>query len=173
MPPRDRFAYYHRLNAAERAAYDASDRVLVVRADASLARPRESLEVAQALKARDRPTLQNASQRLIDSLVSALGVPAVRVRVAGSRPRDGEGELHGIYVPADGHHPARIRMWWLTAAQHRPVAPRTYLRELLHELGHHFDYTLYGLPMSLHTRGFFARESSLLRQVLDGASGLA
>lgn len=172
MPSRDRFAYYHRLSAAERAAYDASDRILVVRADTSLARSRECLQLARALRAGDRPTLQDASQQLIDSLVSALDVPPVRVRVAGTRPRDGEGELHGIYVPADGHHPARIRMWWLTAAQRRPVAPRTYLRELLHELGHHLDYTLYGLPMSLHTRGFFARESSLLRQVLDGASGL-
>lgn len=172
MPPPDRFAYYDRLNAEEREAYDASDRVLVVRAAASLARPRESLEVAQALRARDRDALQIASQDLIDSLVSALAVPPVRVRVAGFRPRDGEGELHAIYVPADGHHPGRIRMWWLTAKQRRPVAPRTYLRELLHELGHHLDFTLYGLPVSLHTRGFFARESSLLRQVLDGVGEL-
>lgn len=172
MSPRERFAYYDRLSTAERAAYDASDRILVVRAAVSLARPAESRAVADALRKADRDALQKASQGLIGSLVAALSVPQVRVRVAGSRPRDGEGELHAIYVPADGHHPARIRMWWLTAKRRLPVAPKTYLRELLHELGHHLDYTLYNLPVSLHTRGFFARESSLLRQVLDGTSAV-
>lgn len=172
MPPRERFAYYHRLGAVERAAYDASDRILVVRAARPLARPAESRGVARALREADREALERTSQVLVDSLVATLGVPRVRVRVAGSRPRDGEGELHALYVPADGYHPARIRMWWLTAKRRQPVAPKTYLRELLHELGHHLDYTLYDLPVSLHTRGFFARESSLLRQVLDGATAL-
>jgi hypothetical protein len=43
------------------------------------------------------------------------------------------------------------------------VKPRTFLRTLLHEVCHHVDMTLLDLPHSLHTLGFHARESSLLR----------
>ena len=45
------------------------------------------------------------------------------------------------------------------------VAPRTYLRTLLHEVCHHLDYALLGLPDSLHTEGFYQRESSLFHQI--------
>ncbi len=41
------------------------------------------------------------------------------------------------------------------------VAFRTFLRTLLHELCHHLDYTYLHLRDSLHTQGFYQRESSL------------
>ena len=53
-----------------------------------------------------------------------------------------------------------------TAKQRRVVAFRTYLRTLLHEVGHHFDYTLLRLPDSYHTEGFYKRESSLFKQLV-------
>ena len=40
-------------------------------------------------------------------------------------------------------------------------AYRTFLRTLLHELCHHLDYTYLHLRDSLHTQGFYQRESSL------------
>jgi uncharacterized damage-inducible protein DinB len=56
-----------------------------------------------------------------------------------------------------------------TARQQRVVAFRTYLRTLLHEVGHHLDYTLLGLADSFHTQGFYQRESHLFHQlVTDG-----
>jgi hypothetical protein len=48
-----------------------------------------------------------------------------------------------------------------TAKQRRVVAFRTYLRTLLHEVGHHIDYTKLKLRDSFHTEGFYKRESSL------------
>jgi len=49
------------------------------------------------------------------------------------------------------------------------VAFRTFLRTLLHEVGHHVDYTLLRLGDSFHTQGFYARESHLFHQlVTDG-----
>jgi len=48
---------------------------------------------------------------------------------------------------------------------------RTFLRTLLHELGHHLDYEMLGLPDSFHTEGFYKRESSLLRQLLGAETG--
>jgi hypothetical protein len=53
-----------------------------------------------------------------------------------------------------------------TARHKRAVAFRTFLRTLLHEVGHHLDYELLSLPDSFHTEGFFKRESSLFRQLV-------
>jgi DinB superfamily len=46
------------------------------------------------------------------------------------------------------------------------VAFRTYLRTLLHEVGHHLDYALLRLRDSYHTEGFYKRESSLFHQLV-------
>jgi hypothetical protein len=53
-----------------------------------------------------------------------------------------------------------------TARQARVVAFRTFLRTLLHEIGHHLDYTHLKLAESFHTGGFFRRESSLFHQLI-------
>jgi hypothetical protein len=53
-----------------------------------------------------------------------------------------------------------------TARHRRVVAFRTFLRTLLHEVGHHLDYTFLKLADSYHTEGFFKRESSLFRQLV-------
>jgi NAD(P)-dependent dehydrogenase (short-subunit alcohol dehydrogenase family) len=47
------------------------------------------------------------------------------------------------------------------------VAFRTFLRTLLHELGHHLDYELFELEETFHTEGFYKRESSLFNQLVD------
>jgi hypothetical protein len=49
------------------------------------------------------------------------------------------------------------------------VAYRTFLRTLLHEVCHHLDYAYLHLGDSLHTQGFYQRESSLFA-ALGGAS---
>jgi hypothetical protein len=91
----------------------------------------------------------------------AFRVPPVWVRVAARRPHNQRGELHGLYSP--GTPPARdtISLWMFTAKRAQVVAPRTFLRTLLHELCHHLDYTHLRLRDSLHTQGFYQRESSL------------
>jgi hypothetical protein len=57
-----------------------------------------------------------------------------------------------------------------TAKQRRVVAFRTYLRTLLHEVGHHIDYAYLRLPDSFHTEGFYKRESSLFAQLVPAAT---
>jgi hypothetical protein len=57
-----------------------------------------------------------------------------------------------------------------TARQRRVVAFRTYLRTLLHELGHHLDYRYLKLADSFHTQGFYQRESSLFHQLVPDLS---
>jgi hypothetical protein len=60
----------------------------------------------------------------------------------------------------------KIQLWMRTAKQRRVVAFRTYLRTLLHEVGHHVDYAHLRLRDSYHTEGFYKRESSLFHQLV-------
>src|SRR5512145_873973 len=160
------FGYYARLTRAQQAVYRKSDAVTEIRLD----RP-ETLRpavdtLAAALAAEDRPATQRASERLVGGLAHAMGMPAVRVEVLAARPHAGWGELHGLYTAERGRAPT-IQLWMRTAKRKRVVAFRTYLRTLLHEVGHHVDYTLLRLPESYHTEGFYKRESSLFHQLVS------
>jgi hypothetical protein len=161
------FAYYARLNRAQQAIYRKSDAIATVH----LPRP-EVLhplveDVATALAAESRPDTQAASERLVRGLIHELGIPPVAVEVLAARPHRRWGELHGLYTNERGRAP-KIQLWMRTAKQRRVVAFRTYLRTLLHELGHHIDYTMLRLQDSFHTEGFYKRESSLFHQLVPG-----
>jgi hypothetical protein len=54
-----------------------------------------------------------------------------------------------------------------TAKRGQVVAFRTFLRTLLHEVCHHLDYHYLHLRESYHTEGFFQRESSLFRVIVQ------
>jgi hypothetical protein len=159
------FAYYARLTPAQQAVYRRSDRVTELPLpQADLFRPLVE-DLAHALASESRARTQAASARLVEGLVRALGLPPVEVQVLAVRPHRRWGELHGLYTAEPGRR-ARIQLWMRTAKRRRVVAFRTYLRTLLHELGHHIDYTLLRLPESFHTEGFYKRESSLFHQLL-------
>src|SRR5918912_1433718 len=91
-------------------------------------------------------------------------ITEVRVQVLAARPHARWGELHGLYTVTRGQRPT-IQLWMRTAKQKRVVAFRTYLRTLLHEVGHHVDYALLRLADSFHPEGFYKRESSLFYQL--------
>lgn len=110
--------------------------------------------------------VERVSQRIADGVCVGLGVSKLRVRVQERRPHDVRGELHGLYVPSNTAGTDTITLWMLTAKRGQVVAYRTFLRTLLHELCHHLDYTYLHLRDSLHTQGFYQRESSLFA-VLD------
>jgi hypothetical protein len=163
-----RFPYYERLSANDRAIYRASDRIN----DVPLAG--EGLDALRALTAALEPALasdqparvRTASAALSRALCASLGLRAPELRVLHVRPRGADdSELHGLYTTGERPRPI-IRVWMRTAARRRTVAFRTFVRTLLHELCHHLDFELYDLPESFHTRGFFQRESSLVRQLL-------
>ena len=121
--------------------------------------------LSAALASEQRAVVQQATERLIRGLTDALGVPPVKVEVLAARPHARWGELHGLYTAEPGKAP-KIQLWMRTAKQRRVVAFRTYLRTLLHEVGHHLDYALLRLRDSYHTEGFYKRESSLFRQLV-------
>jgi hypothetical protein len=164
------FAYYTRLTRAQQAVYRKSDGIDEIR----LSHPAEihplvgALDVA--LRTEDRPETQRATDRLIRGLTDAMGIPRVTVEVLAARPHAKWGELHGLYTAERGKMPT-IQLWMRTAKQKRVVAFRTYMRTLLHEVGHHIDFAMLRLPDSFHTEGFYKRESSLFYQLVPQAAG--
>lgn len=162
----DRFTYYDNLTRRQQRIYDASDAItevpLTSRDDViSLAE-----EVRLTLETARRARLREACEGLTSEIARQLDVSPIDIRVLAVRPNRRGSEYHGLYERTDDGAPARIDVWMRTAARRQVVAYRTFLRTLLHEVCHHLDYELFKLADSFHTRGFFARESSLLRQVL-------
>jgi hypothetical protein len=159
------FAFYDRLSAKKQAVYRRSDEVGTVPLPRAAALAPAVAAIRVALEEDDRQGLEVASQLLADGLCERLGVGPVRLQVLAARPSRSWGELHGLYTAEDGSTP-RIQVWMRTARHERVVAFRTFLRTLLHELGHHLDFNWLKLPESFHTEGFFKRESSLFKQLV-------
>lgn len=160
-----RFAFYDRLSAARRRTYDRSDAIVELPLppgeplDAIVAGIRAGLE-------RDRVAeTQRACQALIDALVARFEVPPLRMKVYPARPSGDWGELHGMYRPGEDGEPTVIEVWMRTAQLKKVVAPRTFLRTVLHEFCHHLDYEHFRLAETFHTEGFYKRESHLLTQL--------
>lgn len=159
-----RFPYYARLSAEQKRTYRASDAIAAVELPDAVALRPAVAALERALGAEDRDAVQRACAAIARGLCTQLSVPPVEVRVLARRPHGAYGELQGLYDP--GPEPARITVWMRTVARKQVVAFRTFLRTLLHELGHHLDYELYELEETFHTEGFFQRESSLVHQLL-------
>lgn len=162
------FAYYRRLNKAQRLIYDRSDEISALRLRPGRDLRRLVHHVNSALAAGDRLELARTTRALTDALCQRLEVPAIKVIVRARRPSDDWGELHGLYTPARGRAWATVEVWMRTAQRRQLVAFRTYLRTVLHELNHHLDLELLGLDDSFHTEGFYKRESSLFNQIVRG-----
>jgi hypothetical protein len=159
------FSYYARLTRSQQAIYRKSDEIAEVRLPNPAALHPGVTALTTALATEDRGQVQRATERLIRGLTDALDVPPVQVEVLAARPHAKWGELHGLYTVERGK-PPKIQLWMRTAKQRRVVAFRTYLRTLLHEVGHHLDYALLRLRDSYHTEGFYKRESSLFHQLV-------
>jgi hypothetical protein len=168
------FAYYDRLTPRRRRVYDASDRIHAVPlADAEALKPLVAA-IEDGLAREDARAAGVACQRLIDALGERLELPQIRVKVYRVRPQLADGELHGLYEPAnDPGEVATISVWMRTAQKKQVVKFRTFLRTLLHELCHHLDYEYFHFPETFHTEGFYKRESHLLKQLAGDAAGAA
>jgi hypothetical protein len=161
------FAYYKHLSARDRAIYRESDAVTsVALPDLETLRPVVE-ELRTALNREDRAAVEAAASRLALGMTRLLRLPPVTLSVLAVRPSSSWGELHGLYTRDPGRAP-RIQLWMRTVRHRRVVAFRTFLRTLLHEVGHHLDYEYLRLRESFHTEGFFRRESSLFRQLVPG-----
>lgn len=166
------FNYYRNLTPKQRRTYRASDRIARVelRDPMHLRGPVSALR--EALSAGDRRQVQRACDAVARGVCDDLGISRVRVRVGGRRPTDADGgELFGrCSWDEEETRGALVELWMRTAKRGQVVAFKTLLRTLIHELCHHLDYELHGLDNTFHTEGFFRRESSIMRQLVDLAA---
>ncbi|MCS6926624.1 MAG: hypothetical protein NZ578_12055 [Candidatus Binatia bacterium] len=157
-----------RLTPVQQRTYDRSASIT----DIPLTPPLPLLEATRALQdalaADDHRRVESLAQTIVNHICWQLKVRPVRVQIQGIRPSNRRGELHGLYTH-DGHTQQNtvIRVWMRTAKRGQVVAFRTFLRTLLHEVCHHLDYEYFHLRESYHTEGFFQRESSLFRALLQ------
>lgn len=157
------FNYYHRLNRRQQSIYRKSDGITEVDIGDTRMLATTVRRIESALRADDLGGVQSASGTLAKDIVARLGIPPVDVKVLARRPSDDWGELHGLYEPEEAPRHARITVWMRTAKRENVVAFKTYLRTLLHELGHHLDYEYYRLEESFHTEGFYKRENHMFQ----------
>ena len=160
-------SFRHRLSRAQQREYDRSNAVSAVPLRVSTRCARAVELLGWALAHGDRARTQRVAQVICDEICAALRVPALRVEVKEVRPSDRRGELHGLYESAGRKQV--ISVWMYTAKRAQVVAYKSFLRTLVHEMGHHLDYQLLDLRDSFHTDGFFRRESSLVNQLFAAA----
>ena len=161
------YAYYAKLKAREKAIYRRSDRIEKIALSGAWSLRPLIQQLEAALSVEDRQETERVLRSLTDGILTDLGVPPVRLKLLAARPSDDWGELHGLYEPGEGRRRARITVWMRTAHHKRIIAFRTFLRTALHEICHHLDYELLQLEDSFHTEGFFKRESSLFKQLVE------
>ncbi len=157
--------FRHRLTRAQQRIYDRSNSTPVIALQATTSLKHAVGLLPAVLLSGDPRRVEQLAQRISDDVMAALRVRRVRVQVSGTRPSNARGELHGLYTPAHDGTSATIKLWMMTAKRQQVVAFKTFLRTLLHEICHHLDYTLLGLPDSFHTDGFYQRESSLFYRI--------
>jgi hypothetical protein len=158
------FAYYARLTARQKKIYRASDAIVTVGLPGVERLRPAAAALERALAADDRRAVERLCRELAAGLCGLVAAPPVGVRVLAARPSNDYGELHGLYDPEPS--PPVVTLWMRTAAKRRVVAFKSLLRTLVHELLHHFDYEVFRFEETFHTEGFFARESSVTRQLL-------
>lgn len=160
------FGYYKNLTASQRHIYQKSDEMTSVRLPKAAELHPLIEKLDKVLTKEKREEIEVLCQKIASAMAERLKAPDIRVKVLAVRPTKSYGELHGLYVPAERLIPATITLWMRTAQRRKVVAFRTFLRTLLHEICHHLDYELLGLPYSFHTEGFYKRESSLFHQLV-------
>ncbi len=167
------FGYYTKLSPSRQRIYRRSDAIEMPPLPAGTQAGEIVARLRAGLAADEVATVQRACQALVDALVAGYRVPPIQLRVLAKRPSDDYGELHGLYEPEEGRTPARITVWMRTAAKKRVVAFKTFLRTVVHEVGHHLDYELFKLEETFHTEGFYKRESALANALLAQEAALA
>ena len=160
------FPYYAKLSPARQRIYRRSDAIEALPLPDGVMAGEIVARIRDGLASDDVKAVQRACQALIDVLVAGYRVPPIRLRVLARRPADDYGELHGLYEPEEGRTPARITVWMRTAAKRQVVAFKTFLRTVVHEVGHHLDYEHFKLEETFHTEGFYKRESTLANALL-------
>src|SRR5262245_43513294 len=136
-PPGPRPAWYRRLPPSLQRVAAASDRVSSLPLHAGPALAEAVSLLPAALRSEQLAAVEALAQRIADGVCGSLGVSQLRVRVEGQRQHDQRGELHGLYVPANGARADRHALWVGEAEGGQVGAFRNFLPTLPQGLWHH------------------------------------
>jgi hypothetical protein len=157
-----------RLTPFQQRIYDRSAAISTIQFTPTRQLFEATSSLETALGAEDHQRVEALAQTIVNHICWQLSIRPVLVQVQGVRPSNRRGELHGLYTQySGGSRNDSIRVWMRTAKRGQIVAFRTFLRTLLHEVCHHLDYHHLHLRESYHTEGFFQRESSLFRTIVQ------
>jgi hypothetical protein len=159
------FPYYNNLSAAQKRIYRKSDAIESIPVKNPSAIHPVIIKLKKSLEDNKRRDVAKHSSEICRLVCEGLGTEPLIVRISSKRPSNSTRELHGLYEWTDGETSV-LTVWMKTAAKKQVVAFKSFLRTILHELGHHLDYAYFNLEDSFHTEGFFKRESSLYKQIV-------
>jgi len=116
---------------------------------------------------------EHSSTALYYALSSTIGVSSPRVLVLDARRphRIKGGRTVYQQLGSYSRRTKTVRVHNRTARIGRPVAPKTFVETILHELLHHWDFELLNLARSLHTSGFYHRLGDLKQKLNAGLTG--
>ena len=162
------YSYFYRLSRRQQKIYLKSETINTVRLKDIDELKLITQKLEQQLPTGDVVLVEDCSQALVNALCQQLRFASARINVLERRPHNNYGELHGLYEPVERTRPrAKIYVWMRTAKRQQVVAFKTYLRTLIHEFCHHLDFEYYKFEDSFHTKGFFQRESSIVKQLYE------
>lgn len=163
--PGRKFSYYSKLTAAGKRLYDKSDAIVSIELPQAKRFGPCVKDLAKWLASENQPEVQRTAQRMANGLSEVFAVHRVQIKVLARRPSKNWGELHGLYEVTEGETP-KITVWMRTAQRKQVVAFKTFLRTIVHEFMHHLDYAHYKMADSMHTEGFYKRESALIKDLM-------
>jgi hypothetical protein len=159
------FPYYENLSAAKKRIYRKSDAIESIPVKNPGRIHPVTLELKKALEDNKRRDVAKHASEICRLVCVGLDTDPLIVKIRSRRPSSSAEELQGLYERTEGETSV-LTVWMKTAAKGHVVAFKSFIRTVLHELCHHIDYTYFDLDDSLHTEGFFKRESSLYKQIV-------
>jgi hypothetical protein len=134
----------------------------------------KSLHVAikllrDALKEGNEEAINEISNETISELNLFYNLPPLKVYTGGKRrmTRSG-GQYYGEYrTNGKKEKKYSTSVYSRTAKNQKYVAPKTFLRTLIHEWGHHYDKHKLRLKNTYHTKGFYGRIKTIYDQLKE------
>ncbi|MFC1799317.1 hypothetical protein ACFL2Z_00185 [Candidatus Eisenbacteria bacterium] len=159
------FPYYDNLSAAKKRIYRKSDAIESIPVKSPGDIHPVTIKLKKSLEDNKRRDVARHASEICRLVCEELNTEVLTVKIRSRRPSSSAEELQGLYERTEGEMSV-LTVWMKTAAKGRVVAFKSFIRTVLHELCHHIDYTYFDLEDSLHTEGFFRRETSLYKQVV-------
>ena len=159
------FPYYDNLSATRKRIYRKSDSIESIPVKNPGHIHPVIIKLKKSLEENKRRDVAKYATELCRLVCKGLDTEALIVKISSRRPSSATEELHGLYEWAEGETSV-LTVLMKTAVKGQVVAFKSFIRTVLHELCHHIDYTYFNLDDSLHTEGFFKRESSLYKQIV-------